>query len=432
MLKNKANILIWLISSTLAFIAGLSLAPNSPNQLTIKSSLSADNEIDAHTTSTYSQNSLLPDSNRVQNQKQLTPIQTNKIDQALAHFQSLNHSNFLLDLNDIGQAYLQLKQLNQAQVYQLMYQLKDTLNKPNSWLALTMVLGRYGELAPIDAIAFVSDHLNSTDARISGLGQVLTSWAKTSPNEAIDWYNNNKGYINSLSTRAGEGFGSSIIFGALAQQDFNNAIDQLNIYASDGGNLPMAVRGISQSITNSDDYHQLIEHVELINNPQLVKTIASTWAMKNPQQLSEQLDKINFPTEEAKAEINEQILTSWSSTEPTKAADWYLNQQPEEKHQQAVNRVAKNLAFVNPEHAMNWLSARQELDTSNAFYEILSVSTFSETNFAIDNLEKLTSEQQKQALSLQIYQTLLESNRDRAENFLAFSPYKFYIEQNLN
>jgi len=82
----------------------------------------------------------------------------------------------------------------------------------------------------------------------------------------------------------------------------------------------------------------------------------------------------------------------------------------------------------DPNEALNWLEQQTTFDTQTSTVKLLSSSTFSNPNFAVENLELLSNDKDKTNVSLDIYQALERSSTNKAADFLASSPYKNEIE----
>ncbi len=120
---------------------------------------------------------------------------------------------------------------------------------------------------------------------------------------------------------------------------------------------------------------------------------------------------------------------TWSSAEPTNAANWYIEKASENEKQSHATKIIKMWGMRDPNAALTWLDQQATFDTQEPIAELLNFSTFRNPKFVIDNLERLTNDKEKADVSFSIYQSLERSSTKKAAEFLVSSPYKKEIEK---
>ncbi len=83
----------------------------------------------------------------------------------------------------------------------------------------------------------------------------------------------------------------------------------------------------------------------------------------------------------------------------------------------------------DPASTLSWLNQQAGIDAKGLTTKLLDTSTFSQPQFALDNLDLLANQTDKESISYSIYSAFLRKNNKKAENFLQASPYKKSIEE---
>jgi hypothetical protein len=115
---------------------------------------------------------------------------------------------------------------------------------------------------------------------------------------------------------------------------------------------------------------------------------------------------------------------------PQEAANWHMDNADDKTKQKAANEIIQNWSYRDPKAAMTWLDNQEGLDKDKSVKKIISSSIYSNPNFAIDNLEKLSSDKDKKQLSQQIYAQLKRNSPKKAADFLEDSPFKEELAKN--
>jgi len=336
----------------------------------------------------------------------------------------LGGGHISMDMAATAQAYGLIENLTADELLEALSLMKGKLHKANNIQLLPLLIGRLAIFDPIKAVSFIEDNINAPQAKMTSMMSVLSSWVKEDPLSAYDWYiNPSNGYTSGGMMQS---VGHLTIFNGLAMSDANDAFAKLVELESSGGNTLMATIGFSQALENKEDFIKFIELSEQLDNFTVRENIVSSWVQKQPLETVEWLESIEDLEQQKK--LKSAVFTTWSSAEPENAADWYVGQASENEKQFYAAKVVNNWAMRDPNEALNWLEQQTTFDTQTSTVKLLSSSTFSNPNFAVDNLELLSNDKDKTSVSLDIYRALERSSTNKAADFLASSPYKNEIE----
>jgi len=351
-----------------------------------------------------------------------TDLPQNKISSIVQELQFLLGNNLSgIDMPSISNAYQLIKNLSEAEVIEALYLLEGDFNKTQISMPLNLLLSRFAEINPEEALLFVDNNLLSTQGRMSSTLSILTTWSKSDPEGAYIWHQQSRLSENNGGMYDTRNMGLFSIFNGLANNNLPDAIDKLKILASQGEDIQMAGMAVTRSLNSLAEYIDFIDQTKSLENDQLLNTIVSSWAAKNPDETLLWLDTV----EGEKEQLSEIVLNSWMNNAPKKAADWYINQSNEK--QKATNRIVQSWGARNPKATLNWLNQQEGIDQQKSLERLLSSTMYSNTNFAIDNLNSLSDDVRKKRLSTSIYVSLKRNNKKKANEFLNNSSYKEHI-----
>jgi len=331
------------------------------------------------------------------------------------------------DIVAIATSYDLIKELNEDEILEALSLLDADANPAMISMPLNLLLSRYAEINPESSMRYIENSVSNTQKKNMAMFTIISTWAKNSPLEAYDWYekstrnNSNSSKINSFTLPT--------IFTSLAQNNLPDAIDKLSDLTGQANKARMAVLGITNTLSEPEDFINLIERTGLLEDNQIITSIVNHWAMKDPQETIQWLE--TNENIENKDELERNILTTWMSSKPKQAADWYVANADDTNKQQYANNVVENWAYRNPQAALSWINEQSEIDAEQSIVKLLNVSAYSDVNFVLENFDKISSDKEKESLSVTIYSSLRRQSKTKAEEFLAASPYKQTLEKTI-
>jgi len=332
----------------------------------------------------------------------------------------LGGGQFSLNMASIAEAYGLVENLTQSQLLTTLNSMKGELNKLNNTPILSLLIGRLATFDPIQAVSFIEDNIDSPQAKMTAMMSALSSWVKDDPVSAYYWYvdPNNGSDLNPTVSQ----MGLLSIFNGLASHDANDAFDKLAELDNSGMDTSMATMGFSKSFENKEDFIQFIERSDELDNLKVKNSLLRSWVLKSPLEAIEWSNSIEEQGQQKKMQST--IFTTWSNAEPINAANWYIEKANESEKQSHATTIVRSWSSDDPNAALTWLDQQTTFDTQKPVAELLSSSTYRNPKFAIENLERLTSDKEKADMSFKIYLSLERSSTKKAAEFLASSPFK--------
>lgn len=426
---KKGLAISWMLSVGIAFTLGYSLNSNPAKaikitQKTHKEFVSVANSLNPSDTSAKTIEHLSTQSKpALSHKKKLT---TQKLLSELKLL--LKQEDIFFRIESLVSAYQLLDELSESELKYALESLQEDINSPQSTVALSILIGKYARINPEASIDFVSANITNNESNMVAMVTILENWSQNAPDKAFEWFlkasDNNQANLPFI-----DNIGISILFGGLAKNNLNNAFDKLTELSNLGGNIYRAADGVALSIQTQDQFLALIEKSESFNDPKIKELIINHWTNKNPEQVSQWVD-VN-DDEQLKAGLKDQILASWSNHDPLAAANWYLDNTNISDKQQSINTVMRSWGYKEPESALDWLKFQSNVDTNSSYKKLLESASYEHTDFAINNLNLLDNDEDKQFISMKIYLALKQQNKNKADSFLAFSDYRDEIEQQL-
>jgi hypothetical protein len=298
-MKNQHRIL-WIASLVIAYFVGYNTKsiltqndpllgykpPDSPDKVNKTS-------VDANKATDITQLTMTPKTNATGTNSTATTKQP-VVSDVLEELKSLlGNGGQSIDMAAIAESYNLVKKLTEQQLIDALTQLKGDLNNPNSLMPLMVILSQYAQKNPQRSVEFVQDNMSSTRSKTIAMSSIISSWAKSDPVATYDWYmmtkeNNDSGGL--LGTNA---IGLSSIFKGLAKRDINDAIEKLADLTGDRMGLSMAVSGMTGELTDKAEFTDFIVKTSEFDDKSARDGAIRTWAMKNPQEMTDWLDTID-------------------------------------------------------------------------------------------------------------------------------------------
>ncbi|WP_416305040.1 hypothetical protein [Neptunicella sp. SCSIO 80796] len=330
------------------------------------------------------------------------------------------------DYELITEAYLAIKDFNITEIEQAIQQLLDNPSNTNFSL-LNILLSRYAQTNPLDALQLAQGRLNTRSAKSAAYFNILKVWSKNDPQSAYYWYADNANTISNGAMFNTAGLRQ--VFNGLASVDLNDAVQKLLELSPNKNQIRAAMIGIAKTISNPDDYNQLMATVMEYNNPLLTQSAIQNWARNDPYQ---SIDWLNAHQDlEGIAKLRENGLQAWVYSYPEQAeqaANWYLQQNSSQSRQQNLADITRAWAINAPQQAINWIQQQNDSDSQQLLENALRISSFNRPDFVIDNLSLLQEDKSRLRLSQNIYRNLSRLNPQKAEEFKNNSEFKPQLE----
>jgi len=337
----------------------------------------------------------------------------------------LDGGQFSFDMAAIAQAYKLIENLTEDEILSTLNLMSGKLNKPKNVELLSLLVGRLASFEPLKAASFIEGNIDSPQAKMAAMLSMISSWVKDDPASAYYWYVDPNNSYTSRSSFSSVGL--LAIFKGLASQDVNDALTKLSELESAGVTVRIAATGIGQSIEHKEDFIQIIERYNELGNQNIKDSLISSWVLKSPSETIEWSETIEDKIQQKKMQST--IFMNWTATEPESAADWYIGTANEFEKESHATKIINMWAMREPYAALEWLDQQTSFDTQKSLAKLLKSSTYTNTNFAINNLNRLTTDKSKTDISYRIYQALERNSPTKAAEFLSSSPYQEEIEK---
>jgi hypothetical protein len=334
-----------------------------------------------------------------------------------------------MNMAGIAKAYLMINDFSQQDLTKALEELENTANMPENSSLLSLLLSKYAEKNPKGSIDYINEHLTSPQSKMSAMSSVIAVWSDNDPLSAYDWFVSQKKYQDKDASLRSSSMGLYSIFSGLAKHDFNDAIDKLIETSSNSENNFMALNGMINTLSTKGEFEELMNRTSELEDVRLKNSVIYSWAIRDPQEAIEWIDSADV-TEE-KANLQKEVLWGWMATEPTEAASWYLANAEPNKKQIHADIIVDNWSSRNPEKALDWLSQQTEIDQLKSTTKLLKSSVYKHTDFAINNLSLLESDEDKLDVSISIHMTLERNNKKKAADFVEQSTIKEALQKKI-
>lgn len=325
----------------------------------------------------------------------------------------------------IGKAYLLLNQASEQELLDLLEEHTAEKDKfgANTISLLLAVLTEKNLQAGVE---YLEQNLLSVSESNLYISAVLKVWADKKPFDALNWYQQNKNNISNL-----DGFFKGVplmdVFDGLAKQDFQMALSSLEQFASSDSEMQFSLIGVAENLENVEDFESLYRFAENLPNKLMRETVISKWTRKHPYKAAEWAAAMEGATQDT--DYSENVFRAWAfSGNVNEAADWYIEQGTDEERQRRAKLIADDWGFRNPQAAMDWIGAQEDLDQNKTLKGLFDIVGHNSPEFVLNNIESLETEKQKVEALFSLYMSLKMTNKQRAQNMVADSYYRDALE----
>jgi hypothetical protein len=431
---NKQLGLLWGLTLLVTFYLGYSYK-------TLSSTESAEITSSAHH-SIATENELLADNKNVKrstvtldqniksNNNSATNVPVTNITKTLGDIKSMLGNG--MNIAGIAKAYIMISDFNQQYLEKALAQLENTANQPNNASLLSLLLIKYAEQNPQESMDYINSNITSQQSKSAATTSVIRVWSNNDPLSAYDWFLNQQKHQDKKGSLPFSQRALHTIFSGLTKQDFHGAIDKLIDISSDSGNGFMAVYGMTDVLTKKDEFAELMNRTSELADIRLKNNVVQSWVKRDPQEAIEWVDSVDDI--EGKAKLQKEVFSGWMATEPSEAANWYLSSAAPEEKQLYADKIIDEWGRFNtgtPEDALDWLSQQTEIDLEKSTTTLLKSLVYSNTDFAINNLNLLSSDKEKLDVSIRIHMTLERKNKKKAAEFVEQSTIKEALQKKI-
>ncbi|NVK54531.1 MAG: hypothetical protein HWE26_02860 [Alteromonadaceae bacterium] len=334
--------------------------------------------------------------------------------------QLLQGTGFTASMSKLVEAYLLIEKLDLAQVIDALG-LIEFGSSPGEMQIVRLYLSRLAELAPMQAMDYVTQQFEDRRNKKMAASTVLAVWADKEPQAALDWY------INQPSDTHSDDLGNLVLLGLfanVARQDLNQALNTLttSLDSDDYKAIDMAIRGTASALNSTEDFELLLERVQAMDNDKALEIVIANWVNKDPYTALAKMETLGDDTRSKELERN--VFRSWMYRDPDTAVETYMQSAPPGERQGRAKMVARTLSMDNPQKALDWLQKQPDINTEGLFSEVLHNASFRNPQFAEDNLHLVTDPDKLKSLTADIYRTYGRYSQTKADAFLARQPAK--------
>lgn len=320
--------------------------------------------------------------------------------------------------------------LNRSSLSELFYLLeKEGLKSFASFLLLDALFIR----DPIATLDYIVTFYDRSTQRYK-VSNYLKKLAERSPYEGVEWLSR-QSYTILEPGELERSFGSAVssLFSALSKKDETLALSYLSVLHVKFRSV--ATEGIASNISSSARFQTLIERFTKSEHAHIVAILKNRWAREFPKGA-----EAWYMTQEYMPKRVAWWLYAHKQQENFEdAATWYLNQDtisdpldsPRASNTRDPNsKIAKVFGIVGDlsreisrERVKAWIDVQQNEIRDEGFYSLLWQETYSDVNYAIENLTQIQNRDNRYYLSRRIGAQLSKKDKVAMENFVNNSEF---------
>lgn len=330
------------------------------------------------------------------------------------------------DFASVGKAYIMMQELPVEDLLKIL-SLAEAQNDEKSLSMSFLALSLLNEKSLPAAVNYI-EHLDADYQYKANLYySVLTSWAKTDPHAALEWYQANYQQANPKKYEIGMPLRK--IFSHLALKDMYYAIDAVSQLSSNAEEKKEAVYGLSKSIATTEEFAALFTVLDELANHTVKESAVSAWAHHSPELAAEWADmQLEHPKQ---VKLRQKVLAAWGRKDKEVAANWYVDNANENERQQATEHVIDRWSYESPEEALSWIAKQDQIDQDKATETLFKKAAFLNPEFVIKNLTLLENEEHKEDVSLLAYLGLKRENEQAALAMVESSPIRDALKERI-
>lgn len=306
-----------------------------------------------------------------------------------------------------------VKDLNEEELVELLEMMDIEKIDNSNQKPLLLLLSRYAECNPQNALFFYESNITSQQLKESALKVILSQWSHDDPESAYEWLK------KSSEDKPFDSPDLAIIFENLARHDLASTIEKLQETSGKYASI-----GLSSALKTKEDFIDFFEHAKDLNNEKANHLVSQKWGKKNPEEAVEWLGTLD---KDDRGKYEYHVLHGWMSHNPVDAANWYF-EVSEDKQEAAISIMTSWETDI--ETKIEWLEKQEGINTSRAI--AVSFVLNNDLDYGVKNLDKIPGEFHKEFYSNWVYTSLkddVDQATQKAAEFLESSPYKEMIEE---
>ena len=329
------------------------------------------------------------------------------------------------DLGLLIEAYFSVENLSEAQKLDLVKKTLDESDKDGIkvGLVLTSLARTNPELAYREMLSY-SDPEKGGNMAVD----VLSIWATSDPERAFK-------ELQALEQQEGANYRKAralnAIFSTIAEnRDTSKLIHFLGQMSDDVDeemvDKQSAVGSYLSNLESGVEFADVYYTLQLAGEEsRVLNTVLTSWAGQSAQTLINQipqgaLDEID---EYSIRMLSNQMLRYDDNVASRDAAEWLISHASAEEMQAFSEQISDAWVSSSPRDAIRWYESQDNYSERHKA-SLLSMAIYEESEYVIEQIPTLESEQLRRSVSFRVYQQLIDSDEEKAAVFLEASPFK--------
>ena len=214
------------------------------------------------------------------------------------------------------------------------------------------VMSEWGKTDPMAALAHAETY-DSLRKRNEAMTTILSSFAKSDPNAALEWY-----FDNLETDPRTRNLSPANAFRELAAEDFGAALQRVN-QIDDRRVRQSSLRSMLASV-DSDQRYQVLDQMysaaqSVEDKTMFAQEYVASKSRYQPYEAAHWINQIEHPDVQARA--IESLIATWSTDRPDQAAEWAMRLADDKLRQQQLANISRNWSRYDPETAEGWLQS---------------------------------------------------------------------------
>lgn len=270
----------------------------------------------------------------------------------------------MMNIRGMLRAIAPIAELDDSQLQEALAEVEQTVREPQQKMMFySLLLGQWAETDGLAAMTYAQTKLEKGSMFDMGVtSSVLSTWARTQPEEAWKWFTAGQAEDTNDRTRM-----SSLrsIFAGLAASDLDTAFARAGTL--DEQSRGMALNGIASSATDDNSRRRVLDRVNSLppeQRNQVRQNIAGPWAMSDPEAAVTWIR--GLPADEQKP-VRESAGQMMLMMKSALGAEFLLEGAEEKDKPGLYDRVASQWAQQDARAAGAWLTKQPqgpELDSA--------------------------------------------------------------------
>ena len=274
-----------------------------------------------------------------------------------------------MDYDTLFDAYESIRWMSPEEVRLALDELEDATSSTQVRMALQMMLiSRWAKQDGRGAVEYAKEIKNPMQKMTAMMGGVM-GWAKTDPENAYTWYQENRDELK--GGMMGKGMMNGIFFASMAQQDMKKAFTRLkDLNKSEQKTaIVMMSHGATMDVGKRKEF---LAELEQIEDEEVrrggMQGLVAQWVMQDPEGAVEFVESRDWE-DGAGEEVRQDLASTWAHLDPEAALDWRLKSAADQENRsEAVASQFSRWMGQDPDAASEWLRKQPEDLRTDALY----------------------------------------------------------------